>query len=471
VEGTPTPSHSTAPHPTIPGTMPSNIVILGAGTVGTSIAETLCAHAHNVTVVDADRRVLDTFEERVDVRTTCGSACDAIALFGAGVQSSLLCLAVTSRDEVNLVGASLAKAMGARRCVARVQNPAMRDTSTFDYQRHFGVDRLLSIEHLTALELAKSIRSQGLFAVEHLARGAIEVQDVEVQPASRAVGVSLKDLDLPKNVRVGMITSQSRTIVAGANDVIHAGNRVTLIGSQDALRDVQQLFEHRKPPRINVIVAGGGQVGYNLARILEHGRFNVVLMESDSDRCRELAARLDGVTVLHGDATRRSELEEARVGKSDVFVAAMGRDEDNIICGVEARELGAKRVLGIVRRPDYANVLGRLGIDVAVSPRQVMAREVLGMVEPGPITGRSTVADTGAEIWEVEILKDAPITRAPLRDVQLRGGLIAAFEREGYVRVPAADDQLAPGDTAVVLVHGKAHAHVLSLLDPSSTGG
>lgn len=448
--------------------MASNIVILGAGTVGTSIAETLCANGHNVTLVDDNRAVLDEVEERVDVRTMCGSACDAVTLFQAGVQSALVCLSVTSHDEINLVGGSLAKAMGAQRSVARVQNPALRDTSTFDYQRHFGIDRLLSIEHLTALELAKSVRSQGLFAMEHLARGAIEVQDLEVERASQAVGVPLRELALPRDVRIGLITSEEGTIVAGADSRIAAGDHVTLIGSPLGLEKVQKLFEYRRPPRINVVIAGGGEIGYNLARMLERGRFNVVLLEESLARCEELAERLESITILRADATRQTELEEARVGKADVFVAAMGRDEDNIVCGVEARELGARRVLGIVRRPDYGIVLGRLGIDIVVSPREVMARQVLGMVEPGPIAGRSDVGETGAEIWEVEIHRGAPVTEAPLRQLQFPHGFIAAYEREGYVKVPSADDQLQPGDTAVVLVHGRAHDEVLRLFEPDA---
>jgi trk system potassium uptake protein TrkA len=138
-----------------------NIVIFGAGTVGTSIADLLCANNHNVCLIDSSKDALSLVEERLDVRTLCGSACDSIVLFQAGVQSADLVLAVTSLDEVNLVGASLAKAMGAKRSLARVFDQAYLDTSTFDYRRHFGIDRLLSLEHLTALELARAMRDRG----------------------------------------------------------------------------------------------------------------------------------------------------------------------------------------------------------------------------------------------------------------------------------------------------------------------
>jgi trk system potassium uptake protein TrkA len=443
-----------------------NIVILGAGTVGTSIAELLCANQQNVSLVDSSRKALDEVEERLDVQTVCGSACDAVTLFQAGVQSADLCLCVTSHDEVNLVGASLAKSMGAARSVARILNPSYADFSTFDYRRHFKIDRLLSLEHLTALELAKGIRQRGLFAVENFARGNIEVQEVAVEAASKAVNLPLRELKLPREVRIGLISNAERTIIAGADDVIQADDHVTLIGTRAEIEEVKKLFEHKASPRLKVIIAGGGEIGYQLARLLQTGRFNVVLLEANAERCDYLARKLDKTTILCADATRLSEMEEARVGKADVFVAATGRDEDNIICGVEARELGSRRIMSVVRRPDYANVLQKLGIDVAVSPREVMARQVLGMVEAGPIISRSSISGGDAEVWEIEVHAETPITRAPLKDIVLNQSLIAAVEREDFVRVAGANDQLSPGDTAIVLVQKASAAETLKWFEP-----
>lgn len=443
-----------------------NIVIFGAGTVGTSIADVLCANNHNVCLVDNSKSALSLVEERLDVQTLCGSACDSIVLFQAGVQSADLCLAVTAFDEVNLVGASLAKAMGARRSLARVFDPAYLDTSTFDYRRHFGIDQLLSLEYLTALELARAIRMPTLFAVENFARGGIEVQEIAVDAGSKGAGIPLKDLKLPKNVRIGLISSETRCIIAGADDVIEPGDHVTLFGSQEALETVKQdFFEHRPPSRLNVIIAGGGETGYNLARILEKGRFNTVLMEANAERCEYLASRLPDTTILHADVTRQAEMQEARVGKAEIFVAATGRDEDNIVCGVEARELGCSRILSVVRRPDYANVLERLGIDVAVSPREVTARQILGMVQGGVIIAGTGISQGDAEVWEVEIVEGSPVTQAPLKDVSLPGCLIAALSREDFVSVPGADTQLKAGDTAVVLVHRNSIADTLAIFE------
>ena len=440
-----------------------NVVIFGAGTIGTSIAQVLCQSKQNVTLIDQSLHALSEAEERLDVQTVNGSVCDAITLFQAGVQMADLCLAVTNQDEVNLVGASLAKSMGAARSVARALNPAFLDVSTFDYRRHFQIDRLLSLEHLTALELAKAVRTRGLFAVENFARGGVAIQEVGVDEDAKVIDIPVREMALPAGILIGLVSRGDRAFIPGAADVLEVGDHVTLIGKRDVVNDVSNHFEKKRLPVLNVIIAGGGEIGFNLALVLEQGRFNVLLMESDSERCEYLAKKLKSTTVLCADATRQSEMEEARVGKADVFVATMGRDEDNIICGVEAREHGAGRILSVVRRPDYANVLKKLGIDVAVSPRELMAHEVLGMLESGPIIRRSVIGSGDAEVWEIDAEADVPATRAPLKDLGLQHCIIAAIVRDEYVSVPGADDQIRPGDTVVTLVQRDSAVQTLSL--------
>ncbi len=163
------------------------IVILGAGTVGTSIADMLCRDRHSVTVVDSQAARVRAINERLDVRAVTGNAAQSSVLFQAGVLDCDLCLAVTGSDEVNMVAASIAKGMGSRRSVARVFAPVYRDLSTFDYQRHFRIDRMLSLEQLSAMELARAIRHSGAVAVEHFARGELEVQELTVEEGTKAV--------------------------------------------------------------------------------------------------------------------------------------------------------------------------------------------------------------------------------------------------------------------------------------------
>lgn len=445
-----------------------NVVVLGAGTVGQSIAELLCARGLNVCVVDEQADVLRRVEERFDVQTVCGSAFDVATLFQAGVLTADLCLAVTSRDEVNLLSASVAREMGASRSVARVFNPILRDSSTFDYQRHFSVDRLISLEELTALELARHIRSTSVVTVENFVGGGVEVQGITVGTGAKAVGIPLSELQLPRAVRVGVIARGPNSFIPGAGDAVQAGDHVTLIGSHEELQKTNVLFEGRTAHRPRIVIAGGGETGLNLARLLSGTRCRVTVLESDTARSEWIAERLPHCTVLLADVRSRADLEEARVGSADVFVACTGHDEENIVCGVEAKELGCPRLLTIVRSPDYANVLERLGVDVAVSPRQAMARQIVGLIASGPIRERSPVAGDSAEIWEVEVRPNVRATKAPLRELPLTGCLVAAIERKDFVKVPGADDRLEAGDTVVLLVHRAVESRMFELFQPNS---
>ncbi|MCP4641025.1 MAG: Trk system potassium transporter TrkA, partial [bacterium] len=286
------------------------IVVLGAGTVGTSIADMLCQERHSVTVVDHDPSHTRRVNDELDVRVVTGSAAQSSTLFQAGIFDTDLCLAVTGSDEVNMIAASMAKAMGARRTVARVYAPVFRDLSTFDYQRHFHIDRLLSMEHLSAMELARGIRHPDSVAVENFARGELEMQEMVIVDETPATKVPLKELELPHGVRIGSISRGGVTSIAGANDQVAVGDRITIMGTREDVDEVKEQFQREQPPKKGVVIAGGGETGYHLARVLEGRRFAVLLIEADRERCEFLAAHLKYATVVNGDAQRRASLEE-----------------------------------------------------------------------------------------------------------------------------------------------------------------
>ncbi len=440
---------------------------MGAGTIGSSIANRLCVEGHSVTVVDHNPATTRRVNAELDVRVVTGSAAQSSVLFQAGVLGADLALAVTGGDEVNMIAGSMAKAMGARRAVARVYAPVFRDLSTFDYQRHFGIDRLLSVEHLSAMELAREIRHPGAVAVENFARGELEMQELAVLHETSAVGVPLRDLDLPSGVRIGSIFRNDKMTIAGAEDRVAIGDRITLIGTREDIDSVREIFQKEPPPKQGVVIAGGGETGYHLARVLEGRRFGVLLMEKDRARCEFLATHLKHATVVNADAQRRVSLEEERVGRADVFVACTGEDEDSIMACVEARELGAKTIMCVVSRPDYANVVGKLGIDHAVSPRKVVARQILGFLNTGAVISRTRLsADGEIEILEIDVVEGAPAIECALAKLDLPPQcLIGAVIRENYVMVPGADDRFAPGDTVVALVEPSAIEQTVKLFN------
>lgn len=442
------------------------ILTLGGGTVGRWIADILCRRRHSVTLIDHDPAIVRSINRELDVRAIEGNASQSTVLFAADVLSADLCLAVTGDDEVNIVAASMAKALGARRAIARVYAPAFRDLSTFDYQRHFQIDRLLSLEQLSASELARAIRNPDAIPLEHFARGQLQVYETDVTAGSSAAGKKLMELNLPPNVRIGSISREDRMWIASGADEIHADDRVSLVGMPDAVSVARDLFSagRRRQKTRRVMIAGGGETGYHLAGLLGTEDFRIVLLERDEHRCQQLAKLLPTVTVVHANANQRSVLEDEGGGTVDYFVGCTGNDENNIMAGVEARELGASRVMCVVGRPDYANVVGKLGIDLAVSERDVVARQILGFLNDGAIISQSKLPDGSIGVYELEILPDTDVTAASLANLPLAGRcLIAAIQRDGFVRVPTANDVLQTGDIIVALIDENDATEVLAL--------
>ena len=231
-----------------------NIVILGAGTVGASIAEQLCIAHHEVTVVDISADRVRSLNEKYDVRAITGSASQSSILFQAGMVGADLCLAVTGVDEVNLVAASMAKAMGARRSVARVYGSVFRDLSTFDYRQHFGIDRLLSLEHLTAMELARSIRNPSSVVLEQFARGGLEVQELIIGRPGKVTAGPIREIAFPPNVRLGTVQRANRMWIASADDQLEVGDHVTVFSGPQHAAAIGSLFNIDKtPPRLSLI--------------------------------------------------------------------------------------------------------------------------------------------------------------------------------------------------------------------------
>jgi trk system potassium uptake protein TrkA len=430
-----------------------NIVVLGAGNVGRSIADLLCRAEHSITVVDQDPQRVAAINDQLDVRAICGSASQSSVLFQAGMTSADICLAVTGSDEINIVAASMAKAMGARRTIARVYAPVFRDLSTFDYQRHFNIDRMLSLEQLSAIELARSIRGPGSVVVEQFARGELQVEELVVGQQGKLTQSPVRELGLPSDVRIGTIQREQRMWIATADDQFQVGDRVTMFARPADMVKVKAFFKMADRSGKRIIIGGGGETGLHLARVLESEIFKVTVIERDEQRSQVLANLLDKATVIKGDASGRDFLEELRVGSADVFVACTGDDEVNMMLGVEASDLGAKQVLAMIGKPDYESVLDRLGIDKAVSERSVMAKQIMSYLNEGVILSRAKLPGGLINIIELDVVEGAPVTESAIKDLGLpERCLMVAIVQHEQVRVPGADDKLQPGDSAVVIV-------------------
>jgi trk system potassium uptake protein TrkA len=444
-----------------------NVVILGAGTVGKSIAELLCHHNINVTVVDRDPAKTQAINEELDVRVITGNAAESAVLFQTGISTADVALAVTGIDETNIVAASLAKAMGAKKAIARVYAPVFRDLSTFDYQKHFGIDRMLSLEHLAAMELARGIRDPSTIVIEQFAHGELEVLEFVVTEKCRVIHKPLRDLNLPANVLIGTISRGKRMWIASADDKIEIDDQVVVFCRRDNDQVTRDMFKQRKPASRRIVIAGGGETGFHLAKTLEDESYSVTLMELDAERSQYLANALDSTVVVHCNATHREVLEEERVGKADVFVACLGDDENNIVACFEAREIGTKEVMAIIGRSDYSKIVSKLGINLAVSEREVMAKQVFQFLTEGVVSSALRLLGGSINVLEIEVPADAPATQSTLAELGTpdRCLVAAIINNDDFVRVPHGEDRITAGEKVILLVDDDVKHAAVSLFE------
>lgn len=447
------------------------IIIVGAGEVGTYLAETLSRHSHDVTVIERNEPVANLLDEHTDVRVLRESGSSARALMRADVAHCDFFLALTSDDETNLVSSSLARALGATTTLARVHDETFRETSIVNYQQHFGIDYLINPERLAAVEIAKHIRNPDRVAVEDFARGQIEVQLVAVRAGAAVAGKTLAELRLNPKMRVAMVKRGDEFMVATASLRLLPGDLATICGPPDTLFEVRPKFEpggaSDRPQR--VVIMGGGEMGLSLIRLLSSPRFSIRVIEENERRCRLLADRFPNITVIHGVATSLRLLEEEQVGGADFFVACTRDDEDNVMTCLQARKLGVKRVFLAINRADYNEIVqtskDTLGVDFAVSPRLVTATEVLRYVNTDKFMELVQLPGGVGKLIEMKIAAGSACDGKKLAEVSWPSGSVVLVVQHGSdARTPGPHDIMVAGDRIVALVQPELLKQVVRLV-------
>lgn len=442
------------------------VLIIGGGVIGKAIAEFLSRSKHTVTVIEKDPDKARQLNEQLNVSVIEGSALSPTILKDAEIRGADLCLALTGNAEMNLVTASLAKEMGAKRVAARVYADIFNSMEKFDFASHFKIDRLLCVEHLTALAMVRKI-GEPVIMIDHLARGHIEVQDIVITQETKGCGVPLRELNISPDVRIGAICREEpietspekvakKTFIPSANASILRNDQITVIGLPKGIEAIKKRFGQTtsKQP---VTIIGGSRTGVCLAQILRARGYPVRLLEKDEHRASELSKQLAGCCeIIRADARREeSLLNDAEVRKETIFIAATDNDEDNVMTCLEAGQLGVQRTITLIRHSDYASVIEKLGLNETVSPYSLVQQEVIGLLQTGPVRYiNSEAVGSGILLVELDVGKNSLLTQKPLRDSGLpKSSLLITCTRGKNISVPRADDTLLAGDIIVALVY------------------
>ncbi len=430
-----------------------DIIVCGAGQVGAHAAEVLATADHAVTLIDSSEQRLEAIDQALDIRTLTGNAANADVLREGGAGSADLLVACTAGDEINLLCASLGKALGAGRTIARVHHSAYFNQRGLDYRRHLGIDSMICPDYSTAQAIAATLRNPGALAIESFARSEIQMQELAVDAKAPAVGKRLAEIGLKPGLRLAAVERVNEAFIPNADTVIEQDDTVILIGDTDVFESGRNLFSKSDPSRKRVILMGGPSTAVWLCRALHERRFAIRLFEQDPERAEELSTKLDWVTVIRDDPTDPSVFEEEHIGEADVFVGLAG-DEDarNIISCASAKSMGVKQAIAVVQQPGLMHLLKPIGIDAAFTPKTLAAREIVGQLGDKTLLSLATVAGGTVNVYRARVGPEALAAGKPLRQVKLTPNwMIAAIEHGETVRVPRADDVIEVNDIVLVI--------------------
>lgn len=425
------------------------ILVVGAGQVGSTVVEALHAE-HEISVIDTDAPRLTALAYTYDVRTFEANGASRQALVEAGLPSADLFIACTSRDEVNLVACSF----------ARAENPeatVVIRTSSFEYvdlwrAGRLDVDFAVSSELETAYAVTRTIGVPAARQTDVFADGQVQIVEFDVDEAAspHILDTPLRGARLPKDSRVASIIRGGDAILPRGSDTLQQGDRVVVIGSPAAARQWSELLWPGGGRVRDVVVYGGGNVGTAIARTLCREGIGVRLIEPNRERAREIAEQIPACRVFNTDGVESDFLSRERMGEAQAAVLAMREDARNLWAATLLRLEGVAFTIAIVHDLGAEAVYDHAGIDVSINPRQVTAEEIVRFTHDPRTQQVAMLEGDRYEILDITTRPESEYVGLRFRDMPIRGALIGAIVRDGRAVFPRSDDVLQAGDRVIV---------------------
>ena len=440
------------------------IIILGAGQVGTSVAENLSREANDITVVDYDGECLQALGDRLDLGTVQGYASHPDVLRRAGAEDADMIIAVTNSDETNMVACQVAYTLfHTPTKIARVRAQSFLNHSALFTQEALPIDMLISPEQEVIRQVERLIEFPGALQVLDFADGRVRLVAVRAYYGGPMVGHELRELSdhMPGiDARVAAIFRRGTAITPEGDTIIEADDEVFFIASRNNIRTVMGELRRLDKPVKRVMLVGGGNIGRGLAQVLEE-RCQVKLIEKDPLRCQVLAEELERTLVLQGDASSEELLTEENIENADVFCSATNDDEVNILSAMLAKRLGARRVMALINRAAYVDLVESSDIDIAISPHLATIGSLLAHVRRGDVVVVHSLRRGVAEAIEAVAHGDPQSSRVvgrAVEDIRLPPDTtIGAIVRGDDVIIAHHDTVIEAGDHVVLFLIDKRH--------------
>ena len=445
------------------------VIIVGAGEVGFHLAERLSQENQDVVIIDTDPDRAERASQLLDVMTVVGNGASIPILEKAGVRDARILMAVTSKDEVNIISCLAATRMGVDYTIARISNPDYYARGSVLSRERLGIDLMINPEREAAKEAFQLLQSAAATDVANFAHGQVQLVGLRVKEGAMVAGKSvarlaaeLKDFHFV----LAAIARDGETIIPDGSSRVEAGDHIYVLSPTSEVPSIPPLAGYEPFKLKRVMIAGGSAEGLFLAELLERNGIECTILDSDRRRCLELAELLPKSLVLHGDATDTELLEMEGVAGLDAYVAATGHDETNLLSALVAKSIGARKVVSLIERFDYLPLVPKVGLDAAVSPRMSAVNAILRYVRRGRVMAVATLKGIDAEAIEFKVAKDAPIANRRLSELPFPpGGIIGTIIRDDKILIPRGDDIVLPGDEVIVFALPEALPEIEKFFD------
>lgn len=433
------------------------IVIIGAGKIGITLAEQLAAEEHEVTVIDKRPENLDELSS-LDVMTVEGNGISKEAQLEAGMDEADLAIAVMSTDEENLLACLIAKKLGVGNTIARVRNPEYSSGIRL-IKDELGLSMALNPELASASEIARILRAPSAIEIDTFSRGRVELHKVKIPQGSPIAGKKLMELGkIQTGVLICVVERGDEVFIPSGHFTLLEGDRISFIAKPKIAAKFFQKMGVNVSPVKQVMLLGGGKISYYLAKqMLDYGA-TVKIIESNRETCEFLAEHLEGVTIIHGDATNEHLLSQEGISKMDAIVSLTGIDEENVLMSLYARSITKAKIVTKINRTTFSHIIEAMDLGSVFHPRNIAAEHIVRFVRAlknsmgSNVETMYKIVGSKAEALEFRATAKSAVCSKPLMELKLLPNLlIGAINRGGKILTPSGKDTIEPGDTVVVV--------------------
>ena len=434
------------------------VIIVGAGQIGIALAKYLRTEEHSVVLVDIRKEALAHLAEQLDIQTVVGSGSSPSVLARAGAKDADVLLSVTGNDEVNIIACALAKTLfQINKRVARLASSEYLDKKNADFLESLAIDVVVSPEYETAKRILADLTINGGMDVTSFCDNKVEFVGLKCRKNCALVGKTVQQVrELIANVNFTIVAvNHKNQLIDLKNTPIKVGDDVYFFVAAGHLERVLDMFGYVMAAPDNVLIFGGGQIGYGLGALLEAplDRQNVMIIEKSEERATFLSSHLNDALIIKGDGFDDNLLDEIDFKNYDVAVATTHTDENNVLLSLLAKRNGVPRSCALIRNELYMNYVSGLGIDSFINPNAVMVSAILQHLRKGRVQDGYFLQSGLGELLQIEVLPTARITKGPLGKVKMPKGItLGGVLRKNTFLCPEKGLVIEAGDIAFVFV-------------------